>query len=158
MKVSKPIENIVLYLNTETNCVKTAVAGKNTEFTWQISPIVLSEYSIIKLCSLAHTNTANHGDNIMTFRLKDIIYNPELYRSTDNCGYPIIWSMPFITESAFFDCNLGGLYLTPQTINRISIIVSDDVVDANAGLNSDIKLVIGLCIQEYDRRYSDVEN
>ena len=158
MKVSKPIENIVLYLNTETNCVKTAVDGKNTEFTWQISPIVLSEYSIIKLCSLAHTNTVNHGDNIMTFRLKDIIYNPELYRSTDNCGYPIIWSMPFITESAFFDCNLGGLYLTPQTINRISIIVSDDVVNANAGLNSDIKLVIGLCIQEYDRRYSDVEN
>ena len=48
MKVSKPIENIVLYLNTETNCVKTVIGGKNTEFTRQISPIVLSEYSITK--------------------------------------------------------------------------------------------------------------
>ena len=158
MKVSKPIENIVLYLNTETNCVKTTVAGKNTEFTWQISPIVLSEYSIIKLCSLAHVNSVVHGDNIMTYRLKDVIYNPELYRSTDNCGYPIIWSMPFHSESAFFDCDLGGLYLVPQTINRISIVVSDDTVNANAGIIPEIKLNIGLCIQEYDRRYSDVEN
>ena len=160
MKVSKPLENIVLYLNTETNCTKNTVSSKNYEFTWNISPIVLNEYSVCKVISIAHdaTATIDHSDNIITFRLKDVIYNPELYRSTDNSAYPIIHAMPWDTESQYYDPSLGGLYLTPQTINRISIVPSDSTTNANGGVSSSVQFIIGIVFQPYDRKYSDVEN
>lgn len=163
MKVSKPLENVVLYLNTETNCVKTqnSAGTKNVEYTWTISPLVLNEYSILKVFSVAHdatTHNTDHADNIITFRLKDVIYNPELYRSTDSSGYPIIFSMPFDTESQYFNADLGGLYLIPQTLNRISIVASDSTTVGNNGVSTNIQFVLGICIQQYDRKYSEVEN
>lgn len=161
MKISKPLENIILYLNTETNCIKTTADLKNYEFTWAISPIVLNEYSILKVFSVAHdanVHNTDHADNIITFRLKDVIYNPELYRSTDNSGYPIIFSMPFDTESQYFNADLGGLYLVPQTLNRISIVVSDSTTIGHNGISQDIQFVIGICIQQYNRKFSDTEN
>jgi hypothetical protein len=159
--ISKPLENIILYLNSETNCVKNTSGSRNYEFTWQISPIILSEYSICKVISVAHdavTHSTDHADNIITFRLKDIIYNPENYRSTDNSGYPIIHSMPFDSESQYYNADLGGLYLVPQTINRISIIPTDSTTNANNGVNSNIQFIIGLVFQQYDRKFSDIEN
>ena len=160
MGISKPIENTILYLNTETNCIKNTSGSRNYEYTWAISPIILNEYSICKVFSIAHDASlvADHADNIITFRLKDIMINPELYRSTDNSGYPIIHAMPWDTESQYYDPSLGGLFLVPQTINRISIVVSDSVSDANNGINSSITFVIGLVFQPYDRKYSLTEN
>lgn len=162
MKLLKPLENVILYLNSETNCVKNNANGRNYEFTWNnISPISLNEYSVIKVISIAHDasiHSADHSDNIITFRLKDIIYNPELYRSTDNSGYPIIHAMPFDGESPYNDLSLGGLYLTPQTINRISINVSDNMSNPNNGINQNIQFLIGLVIQPYDRVMSSIEN
>lgn len=161
MKYNKPLENVILYLNTETNCTKNNANSRNYEFSWNISPIVLSEYSIAKVFSVAHdagTHSTDHADNIITFRLKDVIYNQELYRSTDNSGFPIIFSMPFDTESQYFNADLGGLYLTPQTINRISIVASDSTTNANNGVSQNIQFVIGIVFQQYDRKYSDIEN
>jgi hypothetical protein len=160
MGVSKPLENIILYLNTATNCVINNSGGKNYEFSWHISPIILNEYSVVKVFSIAHdaVNASDHGDNIITIRLKDIMINPELYRSTDNSGYPILHSMPFETESQYYDPSIGGLYLTPQTINRLSLVISDSTTNANAGVSENIKFVIGLVFQQYDRKYSFTEN
>lgn len=160
MGISKPIENTILYLNTETNCIKNTSGSRNYEYTWAISPIILNEYSICKVFSIAHDASVvgDHADNIITFRLKDVMINPELYRSTDNSGYPIIHAMPWDTESQYYDPSLGGLFLVPQTINRISIVVSDSVSNANNGINSSITFVIGLVFQPYDRKYSLTEN
>ena len=160
MKLSKPLENIVLYLNTETNCIKNTISGKNYEYTWAISPIVLNEYSICKVISIAHDANADtdHSDNILTFRLKDIVYNPELYRSTDNSAYPILHAMPWMTESQYYDPSLGGVSLIPQTINRISIVPSDSTTNAQGGISENIKLIIGVVFQQYDRTFSNVEN
>ena len=160
MGISKPIENTILYLNTETNCIKNTSGSRNYEYTWAISPIILNEYSICKVFSIAHDASVvgDHEDNIITFRLKDVMINPELYRSTDNSGYPIIHAMPWDTESQYYDPSLGGLFLVPQTINRISIVVSDSVSNANNGINSSITFVIGLVFQPYDRKYSLTEN
>jgi hypothetical protein len=160
MGVSKPLENVILYLNTETNCIKSSGNSKNYEFTWCISPIILNEFSICKVISIAHdaAATTDHGDNIITIRLKDIMYNPELYRSTDNSGYPIIHSMPWDTESQYYDPSLGGLYLVPQTINRLSVVISDSVTNAQNGVPDTIKFVIGLVFQQYDRKFSLTEN
>jgi len=162
MKLLKPLENIVLYLNSETNCTKTSDTTRNYEFSWNnIMPISLQEYSICKIVSIAHdanVHSTDHGDNIITFRLKDVIYNTELYRSTDNSGYPILHAMPFDTETPYNDLSLGGLYLTPQTINRISIVVSDSMTNANNGISANVKFLIGLVFIPYDRVLSAVEN
>lgn len=158
--ISKPLENIVLYLNSETNCDKQTRNDRNYEYTWSISPIILSEYSVCKVVSVAHDASADsdHADNIITFRVKDIIHNPENYRSTDNSGYPIIFSMPFMTESQYYNADLGGLYLVPQTVNRITIIPTDSTTNAYNGVNANLQFVIGLVFQQYDRKFSDVEN
>lgn len=174
MKLLKPLENIVLYLNSETNCTKVDNTVRNTngdittpatriyEFSWNnIMPISLNEYTALKVISIAHdttTHNTDHGDNIVTFRLKDVIYNTDLYRSTDNSAYPILHSMPFDTENPYNSLSLGGLYLTPQTINRISIVVSDSMTNANNGISANMKFIIGLVFIPYDRVLSAVEN
>jgi len=168
MGISKPIENTILYLNTSTNCIKVNDVTKNYEYTWAISPIILNEYSICKVFSIAHDasqtaggapdESVKHGENIITLRLKDVMINPELYRSTDNSGYPILHAMPFDSESQYYDPSLGGLFLTPQTINRITIIPSDDASKPYNGVNKDITFIIGLVFQQYDRKYSLTEN
>jgi hypothetical protein len=120
----------------------------------------MNEFSICKVISIAHdaSATTDHADNIITIRLKDIMINPELYRSTDNSGYPILHAMPWDTESQYYDPSLGGLFLVPQTINRISVIISDSVTNAHNGVSDSIKFVIGLVFQPYDRKYSLTEN
>ncbi|HEY9702616.1 MAG TPA: hypothetical protein V6C58_09230, partial [Allocoleopsis sp.] len=111
--ISKPIENIVLYLNTEVNCTKKVINSKNVEFQFNnMSPIVLNEYCVMKLVSISHyaPNHANHGDNILQFRLgNNVNYNPDLYRSNDN-GLPILWASTWTTnEPSFWYSELGGI-------------------------------------------------
>ena len=160
MGVSKPVENVILYLNTEVNCSRTSNLARFYEFSWQISPIILNEFSVCKVISIAHdaANASDHGDNIITIRLKDVLYNQELYRSADNSGYPILHAMPFDTEAQYYDASLGGLYLVPQTINKLSMIISDSVTVPQNGISENIKFVIGLVFQQYDRRFSLTEN
>lgn len=190
MKSTKAIENITLYLNTEVNCtfrfdngvyttdyvkydaatppnitdsfdIKRTNATKVYEYTFYISPIVISEYSIMKLVSIAHTSSnhgTDHGIKIITFRVNGLQYNPELYRGNDN-GAPVIFSSSWTdNEPQYWNSTLGGLYLNPQTINRIVLQVSDDLTNPNAGIDPDLKWVLGLCIIPYDRRFSDTEN
>lgn len=161
-KSTKPIENIVLYLNTEVNCNKRTNGSTITyEYSWNISPIVLSEYSVMKLMSIAHTSPnhgQDHGSKIIQFRVGGLQYNPELYRSSDN-GLPIIFASSWAdNEPPYWNSSLGGLYLIPQTINRIVFQVSDTLTDPSAGADIDLQWVIGLCIIPYDRSFSTTEN
>lgn len=166
MKLSKPMEKIQLYLNSEitTNCVKRASGDgtKNIELTWTISPIVLNEYSVLKLITMQHTSTshsAKHGDKILTFRLKDVLYNPELFRTNDNSPYPVVFAGSYVNnEPVYYNYQSSGIGLLPQTINTISMILTDDIANAYSGIDADLKFFIGLSIEPYDRTYSDYEN
>jgi hypothetical protein len=162
--ISKPLENITLYLNSAVStCIKrTNGAGtKNIEMTFPISPLTLSEYSVLKIMSIAHASTnhaSHHGNNVLQFRLSNnISYNPELYRSNDNSP-PILFAMNYTDNEPAFWSNIDGLYLQPQTINNITLILSDDLTNAYAGIDDDLNFIIGLVFQVYDRKYSDVEN
>jgi hypothetical protein len=162
--ISKPMEEIVLYLNTEVNCTKREIAGKNVEFSFNISPLVLNEYCVMKLVSIAHDTSGSshntlHGNNVIQFRLSNNIqYNPELYRSNDN-SLPIMFAMNWVdNEPAFWDSSLGGVHLNPQTINNITFIVSDSLTNTYGGVNNGLKFLIGLVIIPYDRQYSAIEN
>ncbi len=162
--ISKPLENITLYLNSAVStCIKrTNGAGtKNIEMTFPISPLTLSEYSVLKIISIAHASTnhaSHHGNNVLQFRLSNnISYNPELYRSNDNSP-PILFAMNYTDNEPAFWSNIDGLYLQPQTINNITLILSDNLTNAYGGIDKELNFIIGLVFQVYDRKYSDVEN
>jgi len=162
---TKPIENVMLYLNTKVNCSKTTLYRNakthKVTCTWNISPIVLNEYSIMKTKTVAHQATgghsSDHGDSLITIRINDIQYNPELYRSTDN-SLPIVFCGSFNAEPNYTDASIGGIYLPPQTINRVTLIFTDLIDDSYAGVDDDLDWVIGLCFIPYDRSFSLTEN
>lgn len=160
--ISKPIENVVLYLNTEVNCTKKVFNSKNVEFSFNISPIVLNEYCVMKLISIAH-DSINHGnshsDNIIQFRLNNNVqYNTELYRSNDN-GLPILFAMNWVdNEPAFWNSDLGGIHLIPQTINNITLVCSDSLSSTINGVDTSLMFLIGIVFQPYERQYSAIEN
>jgi len=160
--ISKAIENVVLYLNTEVNCTKRVINSKNVEFSFNLSPIVLNEYCVMKLISIAHDSNShgtNHGDNIIQFRLGNTIqYNPDLYRSNDNSA-PILFAMNWVdNEPAYWDGQLGGIHINPQTINNITLICSDSMTNSFAGIDASLQFMIGIVFIPYDRQYSEVEN
>lgn len=161
--ISKPMESVVLYLNTEVNCEKKVINGKNVEFRFNnISPIVLNEYCVMKLVSIAHDATnhgTTHSDNVIQFRLSNNIqYNPDLYRSNDN-GLPILFAMNWVdNEPAFWNSELGGIHLNPQTINNITLICSDSLTNTYNGVDSSLMFLIGVVFIPYDRQYSAIEN
>jgi hypothetical protein len=162
--ISKPIENITLYLNSAVStCIKrTNQAGtKNIEMTFNISPITLSEHSVLKIMSIAHASDnhgSQHGNNVLQFRLSNSVqYNPDLYRSNDN-SLPILFAMNYTDNEPAFWSNIEGIYLQPQTINSITFVLSDDLTNAYNGIDKDLNFIIGLVFQLYDRQYSAVEN
>lgn len=192
MKSTKPMENITLYLNTKppgfdtgksgtspgtitynnfqkTTISRTYIGGGATKkdhkvsCTWNISPIVLNEYSIMKLSCVAHQSddhSADHGStnpSLITIRISDLQINPELYRSTDNT-LPIIFAGSFGSEASFTDVSSGGLHLNPQTINRITLYFSDLIDDPYAGTDDTMDYIIGITITPYDRSFSATEN
>lgn len=182
--ISKPIESYNLTLNTEQNCttrydnatvsteyvvynaggaitdsyaIKKAAATTAYEYSWSISPIILSEYSVLKVKCITHQNGA-HGDKIIQFRLKDVMFNPELYRTTDKSAYPLIWANAWRNNAPSFWTGDVSVHLLPQTINRISLIVSDSTSNSFNGIDKGLEFIIQLSIELYDRKYSDVEN
>ena len=162
--VSKPIENITLYLNSAVStCIKkTNTAGtKNVEMTFNISPITINEYSVLKIMSIAHAtanHASHHGNSVLSFRLSNSIqYNPDLYRSNDNSP-PILFAMNYTDNEPAYWSNIEGIYITPQTINSITLILSDDLTNAYGGIDTGLNFIIGLVFQLYDRQYSAIEN
>lgn len=182
--ISKPIESYNLTLNTEQNCtirydnatVSTEYVVRNEagvitdsfaiikagattayEYSWNISPLILSEYSVLKVKSVCHQN-GNHGDKIIQFRLKDVMFNPELYRSTDKSGNPLIWANAWRNNAPAFWTGDVAIHLLPQTINRISLVLSDNTGNSFNGIDKGLEFIIQLSIEQYDRKYSDVEN
>lgn len=162
IKNIKPLEPYTIYLNTEQNCQKYTVNSLTKTFTWNVSPIVLNEYSVLRLMSIAHdasNHASHHGDNILSFRLKGVVYNPELYRNSDNSPYPIIFASSWTdNEFQYWNSSIGGVRLPPQTINTITLVASSSLSDAEGGIDSDLSFMIGLTIEPYDVKYSDYEN
>lgn len=160
MKFYKPMENYILWLSTEQNCTKrnSSDGAKTLEYSWDISPIILNEYASLKLFSIHH-QTGTHGDNIHTVHLKDILYNPELYRTSENTGYPILSSSKWKqNETNYYSMEDSRIYIVPQTIRKINLVISNSITDPAAGCNSDMTFMIGICIEPYDRKLSDYEN
>lgn len=178
-KSYKVLDDKILYLNTEANCTKTTQTDANgifnVEFSWNIPSITIDEFAKLKVFSMTHEVKTNiidptlsqlssnhvfgHGDNVLTFRLKDVLYNPSTYYSSDNTAYPLIWSGSFFeNEPMVWNADLSGITIIPQTINKISLVVSDLLSNPYAGIYNTLGFLIGISIQQYDLKLSEINN
>lgn len=161
MKYYKPLENYTIWLNTEQNCIRRNDSAdlKTLEFTWNISPIILNEFATIKMIAFVHA-AGTHSDLPIVVHMKNLQYNPELYRSSVNSPYPILglakWKQN--EESCYYNFQDNKIYIQPQTIQQIVLVLSDTIEDSFAGINKDLTMIIGLVIEPYDRMISDYEN
>lgn len=141
--MSKQTYNI--YLNTEVNCLKiTNSSGKNSEFVFELPALLINANSKLTTFAFCHQGSG-HGDNIITFKIKDVLINNNSYYCNDG-SYPSILTCTFNSVN---NVNLGNeLLLLKQALNRITIIVSDDLTNNNAGINTALKFIIGLKIED----------
>lgn len=160
-KFYKPIERYTLWLNTEQGCQKKVSSDglKNVEFSWDFSDIPLSEYAIMRLFAISHYSaTEDTANKIIQVRIKGVDVNYELYRGDKNGGYPMLFAGSWTNnESAYFDHSLSGLCITNKPIRNITLIISDDMTNPDAGVLNTLQFMIGISIEPYDRKVSDVE-
>ena len=160
-KSYKVIDDKIFYLNTETNCTKVTDGGsKNIEFIWKIPSITIDEFAKLRVFTCQHTATTDtdHVGKILSFRLKNVLFNPSTYYSSDNTQYPLIFSGTFTSEATYWNSDFSGITIIPQTINAISIVVSDSLTSQTSGISTNLSFVIGMNIQQYDLKLSEINN
>jgi hypothetical protein len=160
-KSYKVLDDKVIYLNSEVNCTKiTNGATKNIEFIWNIPSITIDEFAKLRVFNFQHkaNSVADHDDRVLSFRLKNVLYNQSTYFNSDNTSYPLLFAGTFLNESSYWNADLSGITIIPQTINTISIVVSDSMTDANNGIPVGFSFIIGMNIQQYDLKLSEINN
>lgn len=153
-RIYRPTLSKVLFLNT-VNAIKTVNASsKNTSFSWNIPEINIYELGQVKVGSIASTLTT--ADNkIYTFRLNNIAVNSSSSYSSDG-GQPILISSLLNNVSTGNINNNVGIYLMPQSINNITISVSDDLTVRENGMATTINFVISLIIDDLQIVMNDI--
>ena len=154
-KSYKIIDDKILYLNTEVNCTKVAAGSKNVEFIWK--PITIDEFAKLKVFT-CQQGAGTRGSSVLSFRLKNVLFNQSTYYSIENSQFPLIFAGSFNTDTTFWDTTLSGISIIPQTLNTISIVVSDVLTNQSAGIDNTISFLIGIHIQQYDLKLSQINN
>ena len=161
-KSYKVLDDKILYLNSEVNCTKiTNGATNNVEFIWNIPSITIDEFAKLRVFNFQHkaNSDTDHADRVLTFRLKNVLYNQSTYFNSDNTSYPLLFAGTFTTsETTYWNADLSGITIIPQTINTISIIASDILSSANNGIPVGISFMMGINIQQYDLKLSEINN
>ena len=156
-KSYKIIDDKILYLNTEVNCTKVAAGSKNVEFIWKIPSITIDEFAKLKVFT-CQQGAGTRGSSVLSFRLKNVLFNQSTYYSIENSQFPLIFAGSFNTDTTFWDTTLSGISIIPQTLNTISIVVSDVLTNQSAGIDNTISFLIGIHIQQYDLKLSQINN
>ena len=149
-----------IFLNTEMNCNKLQSADtlRNLEFSWDIP-------STIKIDDLAHLRVALFAvqktstvDSVITLRIKNIDYNTRQYWSSGYNSSPIIFSGLINSTTSYWNGGNIQITLIPQMIQNITITVSDDLSNSNAGVLTDVEFMLALEIDEFDVSYTEIGN
>jgi len=154
-KFYKPKAKKLIYLNSEKNCAITAINSKNVYFEWNISDFQIDDLAELKTMNFQYQGTI--GTNVVLFRITNLQIQTRDYFSSDG-NYPIIFcSNPANTKPDAYD-NDYSLTLIPQVVNKITIMVTDDLTDASAGINTLAKFVLVLAINEYQPEFEQITN
>ena len=153
MKFYKPTLKHTLYLHSN-KATTTTNGTKNLTYSWQIPPFQIDELAELQVGSIASQNAST--TNIYTFRVS----NPMSYGYTNYCsdgGLPILFSLLLNNLNAMFR-NDFGIILNQQNVNQISLQVSDDYTNPNAGIPNNVNFVICIVIQEFQMALQEISN
>lgn len=147
----------ILYLNTEANCSKleSSDTTKNLEFTWNVPSIKIDDLAHLSVVSI-HFDGTGDNNHPLTFRIKDIQFNSRSYYSSDNISSPIIFAGN--TVAGFLNKDDIAITLTPQIINSITIMATDDLSNPFSGIATTLQFIICLSIDEFDVKLTQYGN
>lgn len=136
--------NKQIILNSTYAVKTTNESGKNSIFRFNIRNILIDKQALLRVEGVMASG--NTGSSIYQFRTMNLLYNNRSYVSSDNIGYPVILSTYFGTNQMYYK-NLSGLNLLSQNINYIDIIISDDITNLNAGIDTSINFILTLFLE-----------
>lgn len=140
-----------IYINSKVlidnnNSVKDA--NRLYELYLEIPPININNNSILKVVGFTHTDGGTATDTkIYQFKIKYLMYNNSKYISFDNSPFPTIMATNLTNNKRNISENYN-IPLTKQTINNLSILVSDDPININAGIPLTINFIMILKIED----------
>ena len=129
---------------TTTPNYPTASGGRLFSITINTPPISIKNRANLKVANICHSGSG-HGDNIIIFKLDGIMTDNSKYLSNDG-GIPTIISTTFNNTRNLYEEN--DIPLVRQTINAIKLIVSDSLVNPNAGIANTMNFCMSLKIEE----------
>ena len=132
-------------------CTKNAIGCKNVSFTWDINPILITELAKLRVFLIQYQGTgSNTKDNIVSFKIQDVLYNAGQYYSSDG-SYPNIFAgqLNQTAQTNVYYTGMGSLELIPQAINTITILITDSLTNINSGVDDTLKFMIGITIDDY---------
>ena len=132
--------------------------ARTYEYNFNIPDIVLNDLGKLSLLNVVATGYT--AATPYTIRVKNILFNNrDAYYS--DYGAPILG----IVQQTNICNGTGGvgkdalsILLPPQIINKITIVVDDDIANTNSGCLATIKFVFTLLLEEYDPVLTEVGN
>ena len=153
-QVYKPVMKKVLYLNSANATKTTTSGGKNYTFSWNIPEIIINELGLMQVASITALNATT--TNIYTFRINNLNAYNNNNISSDG-GTPIIFANFLNNQNNIFYQNFG-VYLFPQSFSTITIQVSDDYTNKDAGVTSTVNFIIALLISDTQFELAEIHN
>jgi len=128
------------------------------EYNFDIPDIVLNDLGKLSLLNVVATGYT--AATPYTIRVKNILFNNrDAYYS--DYGAPILG----LVQQTNICNGTGGvgkdalsILLPPQIINKITIVVDDDIANMNSGVLATLKFVFTLLLEEYDPVLTEVGN
>ena len=117
---------------------------------WDISPILITELAKLRVFLIQYQG-AGSKDNIVSFKIRDVLYNAGNYYSSDG-SYPTIFAgqLNQTAQTNVYYTGGNSLELIPQAINTITILATDSLTKINSGVDDTLKFMIGITIDDFE--------
>jgi len=145
-KFVKPNNDRVFYLFSNQASQKTEVGSKTVEWRWDIPDITLNDYGKLQLVQRTYKTLDVASTKCIITRILNISHKDSIDTSRGSGAILDVSYWNTITDSI----HTPAIIVSPQTINNITISVSDDIT-SNAGITSTNVFCIILKLTEDDR-------
>jgi hypothetical protein len=131
---------------------------KTYEFNFNIPDIIINDLGKISTVNIIGNNFSSTTPYIV--RIKNILYDSRDTFLSDY-GTPIlnmIQTTSVCAGQGSVSENNYSVLLPSQIINKITLVIDDDITSMNSGISSAINFVIALKIEEYDPTITEIGN
>jgi hypothetical protein len=137
----------IYYLNSNDAIISKGTGNtgnNNLEYSCDIPELCLNDWGEVQIGSLASNGASSTA--IYTVRVKNISCK-DVWEAKGS--YPVLCSLLWNNYNSMFRDDFG-ITLSPQNINNITLLISDDTTNQNNGITNTVKFVICLVITEFE--------